>query len=92
MKIEISIPNDYGSNEAVKKAIDEIYHGDIEACESDEGRLIIEELAGIAKGGGLEFVEGTDYGAIWAGHRHKVSAVVDRLPTWAYCQILWGEK
>ncbi|MBK8871850.1 MAG: hypothetical protein IPN19_12680 [Elusimicrobia bacterium] len=83
MKIKISIPNDYNSDEDVKKAIDEIYHGDIEACESDEGRLIIEELAGIARGGGLEFVEETDYGAIWSGSKKKIKEVIDRLPRWA---------
>ena len=83
MKIEISIPNDYGSDEDVKKAIDEIYHGDIEACESDEGRLIFDELGSIAESGGLKFIEVSEYGAIWSGSKKKIKEVVDHLPKWA---------
>jgi len=84
MKIEISIPNDYGSDEDVKKAIDEIYHGDIEACESDEGRLIFDELSNIAKSAGLVYVGDSDHGAIWEGKSKSIKSAIKKLPRWAY--------
>lgn len=83
MKIKISVPNDYGSHEDQKMAIDEIYDGDIETCASDEGRLIFDELANIAKSGGLQFIEISDYGAIWGGNKNKIKKVIKNLPKWA---------
>lgn len=83
MKIKITIPNDYDGHKAEIEAIDELYGGDKAACESDEGRLIFDELANIAKAAGLKYVRTTEYGAIWEGKLKSIKLAINNLPRWA---------
>lgn len=83
MKIKISIPNDYGSKERESMAIEELYDGDREACEGDQGRLFFDHLAEIAEDAGLKFFESTDFGNIWVGPKKAVEKAKTTLPAWA---------
>lgn len=67
----------------MQEAIAMHYDGDDEACQSDEGQLLYEELAFQAKQAGLVFVKATDFGAIWCGTDAQYAACVERLPSWA---------
>jgi hypothetical protein len=83
MKVKISLPNDYNSHEAERQAIDELYGGNYIACSEDEGRLIFDELANIAKAAGLKYVRTTEYGAIWEGKLKSIKSAINNLPRWA---------
>ena len=83
MKVKISLPNDYNSHEAERQAIDELYGGNYIACSEDEGRLIFDELANIAKAAGLKYVRTTEHGAIWEGKLKSIKSAINNLPRWA---------
>lgn len=82
-KIKISVPNDYGSREREEMAIAELYDGDREACEGDNGQLFFDRLSDIAEGAGLEIVESTDFGNIWIGTKEEIEKAKNDLPGWA---------
>lgn len=84
MKIKISVPNDYNSEADLDQAINDCYSGDREAAENDGERECYEALAAVAKGAGLSFVAGTDFGAIWKGTPAQCAKARAALPEWAY--------
>jgi hypothetical protein len=83
MKIKITIPNDYDGHKAEIEAIDELYGGDKAECESDEGRLIFDRMAEIAKLSGLKYLKSIEYGAVWRGTQRQAIFAKEHLPKWA---------
>lgn len=67
MNVSISVPNDHGSEPDAILMIAELYDGDLQACECDDGRQALDLLADTARDAGLKFVEETDFGAVWSG-------------------------
>ena len=88
MRITISTPNDYGSDAAALAAIAECYGGDAAAATEDEGRELLEALALVAKGAGLNYAGATDFGAEWEGTAEQVAAARAALPAWAGSGIM----
>lgn len=88
MKIKISIPNDYGSNQDYMDMLGDLYGSTddealIEMASQDNGERCYEELAFAAKSAGLKFHHGTDYGAVWQGSKAKCKEAIANLPGWA---------
>lgn len=81
--IRIAVPNDYGSDDAYRAAIAEVYGGDDATAAEDLGQELYCVLGDIASGAGLVYVRATDYGAEWRGTAAQVAAVRQALPTWA---------
>jgi hypothetical protein len=83
-KIKINYPNDYESEADYQAAVAQ--------CGEDESS-ILDELGEIASISGLEFVESTDFGAIWEGSEKEIEDCKRNLPEWAknYTSVVGGE-
>lgn len=81
MKIKISYPNDYGSDESYAAAVEDCCGGDSESegCEDS----LFEAMADAAKESGLQFVRQTDFGAIWRGTADQCAKAKEMIPGWA---------
>ncbi len=86
-KIQISYPNDYGSEQDDQRAVEDLRNRGLIGEGSDEddiGAAMLEDLADCARDAGLTHAGDTDFGAIWQGTPEQVAACREALPGWAY--------